>query len=293
MSPLRQRSALLYGDPNALDGTPYKACIALHSIHPSSNGNGRIALSCSPQSTALPVYELVSQAITEQGPIEIAVLACEPLQILDAAQECLSNGIQELIIITTGVPPLDMVQLLAIAERSKATVLGPGGGLIIPGRAWFGPKDPVCYLPGNIAILGRSPALCDRVAKYLVQQSHGISVAIALGDEGILGSNYVSWLQRLQDEPITEKIVLAGISTEIAEVEAAHYLKTGFSKPVIVYLVGAQEQFPCNFQTAQAIATQRLRANSLVPLAKPNALQAFQEAGYNPQTRLAALSQFL
>jgi succinyl-CoA synthetase alpha subunit len=188
----------------------------------------------------LPVFDLVEQAIAELGPIDTSLIFTPPYAVLDAALEAMMAEIRQLILVTEGVPPLDMVRLLRQAEDTETFVVGPSSpGIIVPGRILLGTHPPYCYQPGAVGIISRSGTLTYEVALELTRANLGQSIVVGIGGDGILGSSYQQWLQILEEDEQTEVIVLIGEIGGESEETAARYIAEAIEKPVIAYVAGA------------------------------------------------------
>jgi succinyl-CoA synthetase alpha subunit len=187
----------------------------------------------------IPLYDLVEQAIEQQGPIDVALIFVPAYRVLDAALESIAAGIPKLILINDGVPPLDVVQML---RRAGSTlILGPGSpGIIRPGKLLLGLHPPQFYQPGPIAVFGRGMALTCATAQVLSTAGLGQSICVGLGSDGLVGSSFTGWLADCGTDPTTEAIVLVGEpGGEEEEQAAAYLLDHPSSKPVIAYIAGA------------------------------------------------------
>jgi succinyl-CoA synthetase alpha subunit len=187
----------------------------------------------------IAVYDMVEQAIAQVGTIDITVLFVPPYAVLDAALEAITAGIRQLVIITEGVPPLDMVHLLRQAEATETLVIGPNApGLIIPGQLLLGIHPPLFYQPGSVGIVSRSSTLTYEIAWELTQAGLGQSMVIGIGSDRIVGSSFQQWLQILEEDDRTEVIVLIGEIGGDSEEMAAQYVSEVIDKPVVAYLAG-------------------------------------------------------
>lgn len=187
----------------------------------------------------IPVYDLVEQALEQVGMVETTVIFMPPYSVLDAALEAIEIGIRQIIIVTEGVPPLDMVRLIRAAEATDTLVVGPNSpGVIVPGQILLGTHPPLFYQPGSVGIVSRSGTLTYEIAQQLTQAGLGQSIAVGIGGDGISGSSFQQWLQILEEDEQTEVIVLVGeIGGDYEEV-AAWYISEVIDKPVIAYIAG-------------------------------------------------------
>ena len=113
----------------------------------------------------IPVFDLVVEAVAEAREIKTSLILVPPNQVLDAALEAIAAAIPQLIIVTPGVPPLDLVELLKIASTTGTLILGPGSqGVIIPNYLWLGICEPNFYQSGTIGLSTRGDRLGDEVA---------------------------------------------------------------------------------------------------------------------------------
>jgi succinyl-CoA synthetase alpha subunit len=187
----------------------------------------------------IPVFDLVEQAVNQIGPIQTSIIFTPPYAVLDAALEAMAAEVRQLILVTEGVPPLDMVKLLREAEATETFVVGPSSpGVIIPGQLLLGTHPPYCYQPGSVGIISRSGTLTYEVALELTRSNLGQSIAVGIGGDSILGSSFQQWLQILEEDEQTEVIVLIGEIGGESEESAARYIAETIEKPVVAYVAG-------------------------------------------------------
>ncbi|NEO28640.1 MAG: CoA-binding protein, partial [Kamptonema sp. SIO4C4] len=193
----------------------------------------------------IPVFDLVEQAIQDVGQIDTTLIFVPPYMILDAALEAIAAGIQQLILIPAGIPPLDVMQLLHKTQNQDILILGGGSaGVLIPGKVLLGTMNPHRYKPGNVAILSRTdPQLTDEVAHILTQAEIGQSIVVHWGTSDIIGANFTDWFKALAKDPETEAIVLLEQSA-IGNEAAAAAIPKNYSKPIVAYIAG--QEIPVN-----------------------------------------------
>lgn len=188
----------------------------------------------------IPVFDLVEQACHHVGAVDTTIIFEESYQVKDVALEAIDAGIGQIILVTGGIPPLDMVELLAIAQATKTIILGPSSsGIIVPGKLLLGTHESEFYTPGSVGLITRGSYLIYEVALGLTQANLGQSIAINLGSEAIVGSSFSHWLEVLEKDKATNVIVLVdqtGGSYE--DVAAAAYIAQEIHKPVISYIAG-------------------------------------------------------
>jgi succinyl-CoA synthetase alpha subunit len=187
----------------------------------------------------IPVFDLVEQAIQSVGAVDISIIFVPPYSALDAALEAIAAGIRQIILITGGIPPLDMVRLLRKAEATQTLILGPSSsGIIVPGKVLLGTHETEFYSPGSVGLLSRSGNLTYEVAGEMTRAGYGQSIAVNIGSEPFVGSSVVQWLEILAADKNTKVIVLVSHINSSDEQAAAEYIVAALDKPVIVYFVG-------------------------------------------------------
>ena len=227
----------------------------------------------------IPVFDLVEQAIAETGEIGISLIFSPAYRVLDAALEAIAAGIRQIIIVSAGVPPHDMLKLLGKAQESSTFILGSGSqGLIVPNQLCLGTHEPEFFLPGNIGIISRTDGLTGEVARALTQAGIGQSMAISLGTDGIIGLNFEQWLQILEEDEQTEAIVLLGQPNGCAEISAAQYIASAIEKPVIVYIAGLLAPVERHLGDAATIIAARLSQSVPTKSTEKQAIAAFKTA---------------
>lgn len=187
----------------------------------------------------IPIFDLVETAVSCVGLIDTSVIFVPPYQVLDAALEAIGAGIRQIVLVTDGVPPLDMVTLLRKAEATETLIVGPNSpGIIVPGQVLLGIHPPEFYTPGPIGLISRSGTLTYEVALELTCAGLGQSIGVSIGGDTIVGSSFPQWLQILDEDDTTEVIVLVGEIGGDSEEAAAHYIAEAIDKPVVAYIAG-------------------------------------------------------
>jgi succinyl-CoA synthetase alpha subunit len=204
----------------------------------------------------IPVFDLVEEVITEFGAIDTTIICVHPFQVLDAALEAIASNIHQIIIITAGVPPLDMVQLLRKAEACETLVVGPNSpGIIVPGKILLGTHPSEFYTPGPVGIVSRSSTLTYEIAYELTKANLGQSISVSIGSDAIVGSSFLQWLQILDEDETTQAIVLVGQPGGGSEEAAARYIAEAIDKPVIAYIAGRQAPPAKSWRQTGTLAT--------------------------------------
>ncbi len=191
------------------------------------------------QLNSIPIFDMVDRALASVGGVDITIIFVHPYLALDAALESIAAGIRQIILITEGVPPLDVVHLLRKAEATETLVIGPNcPGIIVPGQVLLGTHPSEFYTPGSVGIISRSGTLTYEVALELTRAGLGQSIGVGIGSDAILGSSFSQWLQVLDEDENTEVIVLVGEIGGDGEEIAARYIEEVIDKPVVAYVAG-------------------------------------------------------
>ncbi|MEA5512729.1 CoA-binding protein [Nodularia sp. UHCC 0506] len=204
----------------------------------------------------LPVFDLVEEVVAKFGTIDTTIICVNPYQVLDAALEAIACNISQIIIMTGGVPPLDMVKLLRKAEAGETLIVGPNSpGIIVPGKILLGSQPSELYTPGSVGIVSRSSTLTYEVAWELTKAGLGQSISVSIGSDAIVGSSFLQWLQILDEDETTEAIVLVGQPGGDSEEAAARYITEAIDKPVIAYIAGRHAPRAKNWRQSGTLAT--------------------------------------
>jgi succinyl-CoA synthetase alpha subunit len=188
----------------------------------------------------VPVYDTVKEALSRHG-VNTSMVMVPPAGVLQAAIEAIENRIETLVIITEHVPVHDTMRIKALASQYGTTLVGPNTiGLITPGRSKVGIMPAFLYGEGGkIAIATRSGTLCHEIASNLTIRGIGISSAIGVGGDPIVGLNFVDVLEHYLKDSETEAVILIGEIGGVLEENAAQYLKSqSYPKPVFAYIAG-------------------------------------------------------
>lgn len=212
----------------------------------------------------IPVFDMLEQALPKVGGADTTVIFSPPYAALDAALEAISVGIRQIVLVSHGIPPLDMVHLIRKAEATETLIVGPNSpGVIVPGQVLLGIHPPEFYRPGSIGLVSRNGTLTYEVAWTLTQAGYGQSIAVSLGGDQISGSTFPQWLQILDEDDQTDVIVLVGEIGGDFEETAARYIAEAIDKPVIAYVAGRSA--PRNRRMGHAGAIIDLQAANVGP----------------------------
>ena len=188
----------------------------------------------------VPVYNSVSQAVAETG-ANVALIFVPAPFAADAILESADAGVPLIIAITEGLPVLDMVNVGKYLKDKPVRLIGPN----CPGAISPGSKAKVGIMPGNIhmagrvGIVSRSGTLTYEAVAQLTELGIGQSTCVGIGGDPIIGSDFVQILGLFQEDDETEAIVMIGEIGGSREQEAAAFIKSNVTKPVVSFIGGA------------------------------------------------------
>ncbi len=186
----------------------------------------------------LPVFNTVAEAIEQTG-AEASVIYVPAPFVKDSVLEAANAGIKLIVVITEGVPTLDMLECKVKCDELGVRVIGPNcPGVITPGECKIGIMPGHIHLPGKVGIVSRSGTLTYEAVKQTTDAGYGQSTCVGIGGDPIPGSNFIDVLEMFQNDDKTEAIVMIGEIGGTAEEEAAAYIKANVTKPVVSYIAG-------------------------------------------------------
>ena len=186
-----------------------------------------------------PVFNTVAEAV-EKAQANTTIIFVPPAFAADAIMEAADAGIKVIITITEGIPVADMVKASNYIADKDCRLIGPNcPGVITPGEAKVGIMPGFVFKKGNIGIISKSGTLTYEAADQVVREGFGISTAIGIGGDAIIGTTTRDAVELFLNDPETEAIVMIGEIGGQLEAEAAKYIKeTGNKKPVIGFIAG-------------------------------------------------------
>lgn len=209
----------------------------------------------------VPVYNTVAEAVQAHGPLDASVVFVPGPQVKDAVFEALEAGIKFLVIPAERVPLHDSLKIIALARRKNARILGPGSlGIVSAGKAllgWIGGTEEFArevFKPGPLGVMSRSGGQTTTVAWDITQSGSGITTAVHVGAEPVVGLPFAEMLPLFEKDPQTEVVVMFGEIGTVAEEEAAEVVKEDrFTKPLVAYIAGRSLPAGVRFSHASAI----------------------------------------
>ena len=188
----------------------------------------------------MPVFNTVKEAVEATGANTSIIFVPAPFA-KDAMLEAVDSGIKLVVCITEGVPVLDAVEAQNYARVKGVKVIGPNcPGLISPGKSMVGIMPTGVFKQGHTGVISRSGTLTYEVVYDLVASGMGISTAVGVGGDPVVGLYFEDLLQMFQDDPDTDSIAMIGEIGGDAEERAAKYIKAHVTKPVAVFISGRQ-----------------------------------------------------
>ena len=185
-----------------------------------------------------PVFNTMDEAVNEVNPNAALIFVPAPF-CKDSILEAAESGIELVICITEGVPTLDMLVVKKRVDELGVRLIGPNcPGVITPGEAKLGIMPGSIHMPGSVGIISRSGTLTYEAVKQTTDLGLGQSSCVGIGGDPIPGSSFIDILKLFEADDATKAIVMVGEIGGSAEEEAADFIKSSVSKPVISYIAG-------------------------------------------------------
>ena len=195
----------------------------------------------------VPVFDTVAQAVEHHGgPIDGAVVTVPPAFTKDAVLEAIENGIKLIVVVTERIPRGDVAQMVELANLRGARIIGPNClGLIVPEVCKMGgiggpAKDAAkAYAPGPVGVMSRSGGMTTEISSSLTQAGLGVSTAVSIGGDAIIGSTYAELMPYFEADAQTEAIVIYTEPGGRMEAQLAAWVKENDSRlPIVAFMAG-------------------------------------------------------
>jgi succinyl-CoA synthetase alpha subunit len=186
----------------------------------------------------VPVLDTVADAVREYGANTSMVFVPAPFAA-DAMYEAVDAGVHTVIAITEGVPAHEMLRIHAYIRAKGVRMLGPNcPGALSPGKANVGIIPAEIFTPGDIGLVSRSGTLTYQIGHELTQMGLGNSTIVGIGGDPIVGSSFVDVLRLFENDPDTKYVVMVGEIGGDEEEQAAEFIQSEMTKPVVAYIAG-------------------------------------------------------
>jgi succinyl-CoA synthetase alpha subunit len=185
-----------------------------------------------------PVFNTVSDAVKATG-ADVSIIFVPPAFAGDAVMEAAEAGIGLIVCITEGIPVQDMVKVKNYLQGKPTRLIGPNcPGIITAGECKVGIMPGFIFKPGNIGIVSKSGTLTYEAADQIVKAGMGITTAIGIGGDPIIGTTTKEAVELFMKDPETKGIVMIGEIGGGMEAEAANWIKENGTKPVVGFIAG-------------------------------------------------------
>lgn len=194
---------------------------------------------------SLPIFNSVQEAVVRVGKVDAAVQFVPPLRVKEAAIEVMDAGIKFILISAEKVPTKDAVYLVEYAKRHNVSIIGPSAvGLISPHKnlklgSIGGATPDRVFVSGNVALVSKSGGMTSELGLILKNAGFGVSWAVGIGGDRIIGTDFVDFLHAIEQDPQTKCSVIFGELGGTYEEKVAHEVCVGkLKKPIIAFIAG-------------------------------------------------------
>ncbi len=187
----------------------------------------------------VPVYDTVKETVEAHSPNASIIFVPTPFA-QDAVIEAITNKIKTIVVVTEHMPIKDAINIMAYANQSQVTIIGPNTpGIITPGQCKLGIMPANIFKSGSIGMVSRSGTLTYEIAAGLTAKGLGQSTCVGVGGDPVVGLNFVEALELFKENPNTRAIVLIGdIGGNMVELTAEYITQDRYPKPIVAYVAG-------------------------------------------------------
>jgi succinyl-CoA synthetase alpha subunit len=195
----------------------------------------------------VPVFDTVGQAVENHGaPVDGSVVTVPPAFTKDAVFEAIENGVGLIVVVTERIPRRDVAEMVELASMRGARIIGPNClGLIVPEVCKMGgiggpAKDAAkAYAPGPVGVMSRSGGMTTEISSSLTAAGLGVSTAISIGGDAIIGSTYAELMPLFEDDDETQAIVIYTEPGGRMEAELSEWVRENQSRlPIVAFMAG-------------------------------------------------------
>ncbi len=185
-----------------------------------------------------PVFNTVKEAVDATG-ATVSMIFVPPAFVADAVMEAADAGIELAVIITEGAPVKDMMYAKMYATKNGMKTIGPNcPGIITAEECKIGIMPGFIFKKGPVGLISKSGTLTYEASNQVVKEGLGITTAVGIGGDPIIGLSYKQLLPMFEADPETEAIVMIGEIGGTLEIEAAEFIKENITKPVVAFIAG-------------------------------------------------------
>jgi succinyl-CoA synthetase alpha subunit len=193
------------------------------------------------------VFDTVAQVVEHAGAVpDGSVVTVPPAFTKDAVLEALENGIKLIVVVTERIPRRDVAQMVERANQLDARIIGPNClGIVVPGVAKMGGiggparNTEQAYQPGQVGVMSRSGGMTTEISSTLTAAGLGVSTAVSIGGDAIIGSTYAELMPLFEADEQTEAIVIYTEPGGRMEAQLAEWVKENDSRlPIVAFMAG-------------------------------------------------------
>jgi succinyl-CoA synthetase alpha subunit len=185
-----------------------------------------------------PVFNTVQEAVDKTG-ADVSIIFVPPSIAANSIMEAADAGIKLIVCITEGIPIKDMIFAKQYIKDKKVALIGPNcPGIITADEAKIGIMPGFVFKKGRIGLVSKSGTLTYEAANQIVNAGYGISTAVGIGGDPIIGYSFIELLELFEKDSATDAIVIIGEIGGDLEIRAAEYIKQNITKPVVAFIAG-------------------------------------------------------